>query len=82
MSTARDVPKKHSRVLAALGENPGLVDVQVPQSSQIPNALKRKFQATTPNYESPAESSTKKKAGSSQRGSPMNYAEVGGQFVC
>jgi hypothetical protein len=77
--TSIDAPRKHSRVLAALGDSSGIFDV--PQPSQAPNALKRKIQAVSPNYESPGESSAKRVAGPSQPGMSMNRGEGSGLFV-
>jgi hypothetical protein len=72
---AGSVQKKPSRVLAALGDN--ALHFDSPQRSQTPlNSLKRK---QTPNHESPAESSAKKRASSSQLGVDTNRAEAEGE---
>jgi hypothetical protein len=72
---AGNTQKKPSRVLAALGSS--ALHFDSPQRSQTPlNALKRKG---TPNYESPAESSAKKRASSSQLGVGINRAEAEGE---
>jgi hypothetical protein len=71
---AVNTPKKQSRVLAALGSNPPLFNV--PQRSEPLHAFKRKG---TPNYELPAESSAKKRAGPSQLGVGINPVENEGK---
>jgi len=72
---AGNMQKKPSRVLAALGGNAQHFDS--PQRSQTPlNVLKRKG---APNHESPAESSAKKRASSSQLSAGINRVEADGK---
>lgn len=74
--TSGDAPRKYSRVLAALEDSSG--NVNVPQLSQAPNALKRKFSAASSNYESPGEASAKRIGSASQSGASMNCGEGAG----
>jgi hypothetical protein len=73
---AGNTQKQQSRVLAALGDSPPLFNA--PQRFETPvNVLKRKG---TPNYESPAESSAKKRAGPRQFGVGNNQLEAQGKL--
>jgi hypothetical protein len=73
---AENMQKKPSRVLAALEGSPPHFNAQQRSETTL-NALKRKG---TPNYESLAQSSAKKRASSSQHGVGVNRAEAEGEL--